>query len=327
MYIWEHPHWPRFEQDWTRLADALAETRHAQGERIAAGLCPNCGVHPPVPERRLCAGCGERKRAAERERYARRKAESRCVRCREPVPTGTYRCRRCAAMEASRPKERKNAADRKRSARRRASRSCSRARSLDRRGAPVPEARFTIVEIATGLALDTFETEGRGHGLAGVSGPRFRRGRDRLGYRPGADCVVAAGSASPMRLAIAQQVARICAAGLHGVRLRPPTDMRPELDGMRGSRPRQGLPVPTLSSRRPVRAARGYIPVWRSGKAPATQAQDDPTLRPRPESVARMTDSERDLADSRRPQSPKTAMTARIGSPRPTWSGCSASVG
>ncbi len=29
----------------------------------------------------------------------------------------------------------------------------------------------------------------RGHGLPGVSGPRFRRGRDCLGYRPGVDCV------------------------------------------------------------------------------------------------------------------------------------------
>ena len=230
-------------------ARAIDRERYRQrtGERIAAGLCPNCGVHPPVPERRLCAGCAEQKRAAERERYAagkaggelyggrrvasrrrdsrvrgrerhrarraagtctacgrkppvegaavcescravrrarereryaRRKAESRCVRCREPVPTGTSRCRRCAAMEASRPKERKNAADRKRYARRRVRKLCSRcgawsgnaatcdpcshrsrARSPDCRGSPVAEARFTIVEIATGLALDTFETE------------------------------------------------------------------------------------------------------------------------------------------------------------------------
>ncbi len=34
MYIWEHPHWPRLEQDRTRLADALAETRHAQGKLL-----------------------------------------------------------------------------------------------------------------------------------------------------------------------------------------------------------------------------------------------------------------------------------------------------
>ena len=34
MYIWEHPQWPRFEQDLTRLVDALAEIRHAQGKLL-----------------------------------------------------------------------------------------------------------------------------------------------------------------------------------------------------------------------------------------------------------------------------------------------------
>ena len=34
MYIWQHPQWPRFEQDRARLADALAETRHAQGRLL-----------------------------------------------------------------------------------------------------------------------------------------------------------------------------------------------------------------------------------------------------------------------------------------------------
>ena len=34
MYIWQRPEWPRFQQDHARLADALAETRHAQGKLL-----------------------------------------------------------------------------------------------------------------------------------------------------------------------------------------------------------------------------------------------------------------------------------------------------
>ena len=34
MYIWQHSQWPHFEQDRVRLADALAETRHAQGRLL-----------------------------------------------------------------------------------------------------------------------------------------------------------------------------------------------------------------------------------------------------------------------------------------------------
>ena len=40
-------------------------------ERLAQGLCTSCGRHPHEPERRLCAGCGERQRCCDRERYAR----------------------------------------------------------------------------------------------------------------------------------------------------------------------------------------------------------------------------------------------------------------
>ena len=40
-------------------------------ERLAQGLCSRCGRQPHEPERRLCAGCGERQRRRDRERYAR----------------------------------------------------------------------------------------------------------------------------------------------------------------------------------------------------------------------------------------------------------------
>ena len=48
--------------------------RKRAADRRAQGLCPKCGKQPPAPERSLCEACSERGRAAERERYARRKA-------------------------------------------------------------------------------------------------------------------------------------------------------------------------------------------------------------------------------------------------------------
>ena len=51
--------------------------RRLTAERVAQGLCPKCGKSPPEPDRRLCASCGEKKRAAERASYARAKAEGK----------------------------------------------------------------------------------------------------------------------------------------------------------------------------------------------------------------------------------------------------------
>lgn len=163
----------------TRRRDSRERGRERQRARRKAGLCTACGRLPPAEGAALCEGCRSIRRARERERYARRKAACCCVRCREPVPAGASRCRRCAAREAARPKERKNASDRKRYARRRARKLCtkcginwagsaaqcepcsqrSRARAPDFRGLPATEPRFTIVETASGLELDTFQTE------------------------------------------------------------------------------------------------------------------------------------------------------------------------
>ena len=162
----------------TRRRDSRERGRERHRARRAAGLCTMCGREQPVEGAAVCENCRSIRRARERERHARRRAEDCCVRCREPVPAGTSRCRTCAAVEAARPKERKNAADRKRYSRRRARKECtrcgawagaastcepcshrSRMRFPDHRGVPVTEPRFTIVEIASGLELDTFETE------------------------------------------------------------------------------------------------------------------------------------------------------------------------
>ena len=51
--------------------------RRLTAERVAQGLCTKCGKSPPEPDRRLCPSCGEKKRAAERTRYSRAKAEGK----------------------------------------------------------------------------------------------------------------------------------------------------------------------------------------------------------------------------------------------------------
>ena len=162
----------------TRRRDSCVRGRERYRARRQAGLCTACGRLPPVEGAAVCEGCRTIHRARERERYALRRAAGRCVRCREPVPAGASRCRCCAAREAARPKERKNATDRKRYSRRRARKLCtkcgvswagavslcdpcsqrSRARAPDFRGIAASQPLFTVVEIATGDELDTFDT-------------------------------------------------------------------------------------------------------------------------------------------------------------------------
>ena len=58
--------------------------RQLTKERLVQGLCPKCGREPLPPERGLCRSCGEKKRKAERARYARAKAEGRLYGGRNP---------------------------------------------------------------------------------------------------------------------------------------------------------------------------------------------------------------------------------------------------
>ena len=61
----------------TRLRDPearKAEYRRAReraDERLARGLCAQCGLNAHEPDRRLCKTCGKKRRAAERKRYRR----------------------------------------------------------------------------------------------------------------------------------------------------------------------------------------------------------------------------------------------------------------
>ena len=58
--------------------------RRRTEERLASGMCPKCGRESLPPERRLCHTCGEKRRKAERIRYARAKAEGRLYGGRDP---------------------------------------------------------------------------------------------------------------------------------------------------------------------------------------------------------------------------------------------------
>ncbi len=121
--------------------------RCQRAERVAAGRCTKCGRRPPEPDRTLCAECGQKRRAADRARYAAAKAEGRlyggkcaetrrknaratskrryeartaaglCVKCGRHRPAeGRTRCESCLA--------RRNAAERDQWAGRRASGAC-----------------------------------------------------------------------------------------------------------------------------------------------------------------------------------------------------------
>ncbi len=59
-----------------RMADRERDRRQ-HAERLAAGLCVKCGRVPAVPERTHCVPCAEKRRAADRARHARARAEGK----------------------------------------------------------------------------------------------------------------------------------------------------------------------------------------------------------------------------------------------------------
>ena len=58
--------------------------RRLTKERLASGMCPKCGRESLPPDRSLCQTCGEKRRKAERARYARAKAQGRLYGGRDP---------------------------------------------------------------------------------------------------------------------------------------------------------------------------------------------------------------------------------------------------
>ena len=131
------------------IAGERVRDRRRTAARIARGVCTKCGAQPPEPGSRLCAGCGEKRRATDRARYAegknrgelyggsdpelkrkagrmasarRRRARvdgGQCARCgRRPPVEGGATCRPC--------RETRQAAERELYATRRAVRLCTR---------------------------------------------------------------------------------------------------------------------------------------------------------------------------------------------------------
>ena len=69
-------------------------------ERVAAGLCTRCGKTEPLPERRLCTPCNERRNAASRVRDARLRAEGKPR--RDPAQAKLYERERARLQHAER---------------------------------------------------------------------------------------------------------------------------------------------------------------------------------------------------------------------------------
>ena len=147
--------------------------RRRYAERRARGDCTSCGE--PANGAAECEAC----RDAARARYHVRRAAGVCVKCRTPTFGGAAYCAPCAvAKEARRDPEAEQAARRRRYTERRARGRCvecgtpspgaarcepcslkHRERSGRFRGIPVWDPTWTVIEIATGEALGTFDSE------------------------------------------------------------------------------------------------------------------------------------------------------------------------
>ena len=132
-----------------RTAD-LARYHQRTAERVAQGLCPKCGKRPPEPERSQCGPClekdaaagraraagmprrdPEKRNAAARRLYAKRRAKGLCTDCGEPSQ-GAARCEPCARR--------------------------SHERSIYFRGMPLYPPQYTVIELDTGDDHGTFDS-------------------------------------------------------------------------------------------------------------------------------------------------------------------------
>ena len=157
---------------------ARTRSKKRQKARLDAGLCIRCGHNPPADGGITCAPCRDKRQAAERRQYRERRAAALCVRCGGATIDGLSRCAPCAAIEDARHSpERKNAQSRKLYAERRARGLCTSCgapsqgasrcapcaeksyhRSAHFKGMPVWDPTWTVIEIATGEELGTFDS-------------------------------------------------------------------------------------------------------------------------------------------------------------------------
>ena len=68
---------------------ACSRQQQLRAERAERGLCPRCGKRPPEPGLKLCHGCNEKRRTAERARREKARSEGKQYGGRDPE-----RCRR-----------------------------------------------------------------------------------------------------------------------------------------------------------------------------------------------------------------------------------------
>ena len=154
-----------------------AKGRRRQKARIEAGTCIRCGKRPPVERGTTCRPCRDRRQAAEKRRYAERKAARLCTRCAGPVSDGLTLCAPCGTVDrACQDPERKNRRSRKLYAIRRAAGNCTAcgapsqgaARcgpcaersyhgSAQFKGIPVWEPTYMVIELATGREHGPFD--------------------------------------------------------------------------------------------------------------------------------------------------------------------------
>ena len=83
----------RRQRDRERVAQRTAA-------RVEAGLCTRCGRTEPLPERRLCAACNDKRNAASRARDARLRAEGKPR--RDPAQAKRYERERSRQVHAER---------------------------------------------------------------------------------------------------------------------------------------------------------------------------------------------------------------------------------
>ena len=151
----------------------LEAGRRRYAERRARGDCPKCGK--PANGAAECPACRE----AARARYDARRAAGVCVKCKTPTHGGTAYCAPClVAKEERRDREAEYAARRARYAERRARGRCvqcdapspgeARCEPCSRkhressgafRGIPIWDPAWTVIEIATGEDLGTYDSE------------------------------------------------------------------------------------------------------------------------------------------------------------------------
>ena len=153
--------------------ERLEADRRRYAERRARGDCPKCGK--PADGAAECQAC----RDAARARYDARRAAGVCVKCKTPTHGGTAYCAPClVTKEERRDREAEYAAKRARYAERRARGRCvqcnapspgvarcvpcsrkHRESSGAFRGLPLWDPSWTVIEIATGEDLGTYDSE------------------------------------------------------------------------------------------------------------------------------------------------------------------------